>query len=318
MKIKSILILLIILFLSFAVSAQNLKVALVSDIGGFDDHSYNDQLKESLELAEKNHNLTFEFKESELMSEYLNNIISFTEADFDLIWGVSFTMKEAIKEAAQMYPGIQFVIFDAVVQEKNVKSITFNNIEAGFLAGITAALESNSKVVAFIGGEDNKEISDYKKGFNRGVETVDPNIKVYNNYLGSFNDFSKAKNISEELIKKKTDIIFYAAGAASKGIITTAVEKDIRLITLDRSDIILAPNNILTSISKNTDKIVDKLISNYNNQDSNQIKEYGISENAFILDKKQSDKLISEENLTKIREYKKQFISGEINISSQP
>lgn len=319
MKIKAIIIFLIIVFLSFSVSAQNLKVALVSDVGGFGDYSYNDQLKKSLELAEAKYNLSLEFKESEIMSKYLNNVIYFAENDFDLIFAVSFTMKEAVKEAAQIYPDTQFIIFDAVVEEDNVSSLTFKKAEAGFLAGLTAALESKTKFVAFIGAEDNKEISNYQRGFITGVKSVNSEIEIYSEYIASFNDFSKAKKISEDLAAKNTDIIFYAAGAASKGIIETALEKNIKLITLDSSDIKLAPNNILTVILKNTDQIIDELITSYQNDNfSSEIREYGISDNGFILDEKQSDKLISEETLIKIREYKQQFISGEIEISEQP
>lgn len=318
MRIKLMIIFLVIVFLSFSVSAQDLKVALVSDIGGFEDYSYNDQLKKSLELAAEKYDFTLELKESEIMSKYLNDISYFAENNFDLIFGVSFTMKEAVKEAAQIYPENQFVIFDAVVEEENVNSLIFKKAEAGFLAGITAALETKTKAVAFIGAENNEKINNYQRGFITGVKNVDSELEVFSKYLGSFNDFSKAKMLSEELRAKNVDIIFYAAGAASKGIIEAALEKDIKLISLDCSDIKLAPNNILTVISKNTDQIIEELITDYQNKNfESKIREYGIAEGAFILDKKQSDKLISEETLLKIREYQQQYISGEIEILSQ-
>jgi len=119
-----LIILLLLLVFSFSVSAQYLEVALVSDIGGFADNSYNEQLRESLNNANQDFNLKLEFRESDLMTDYQENINFFAENNFDLIWATGFTMEQAVKEAAQMYPEINFVIFDGIVEEENVMSLT--------------------------------------------------------------------------------------------------------------------------------------------------------------------------------------------------
>jgi basic membrane protein A len=315
MKYKIITIFLLILIFSCSASAQYLEVALVSDIGGFGDSSYNDLLRESLNKANENLNLELAFRESELMTDYQDNLNHFAENDFDLIWGIGFTMEEAIKEAAQMYPEVNFVVFDGIVGEKNVMSLTFKKEEAAFLAGIVSALKTESSKVAFIGGRDNKEIKRYQAGFMTGVKSVNQEVEVINRYLGSFNDFSAAKEISSELVSQNVDLIFYAAGAASRGIIDTALEEDIKLISLDTSDINLAPNNILTVIQKNTDYLVKEIVeSHYNDNYINEIKEYGLAENAFILEKNQSDEMLNQQILKKVEEYKQQFLAGEIEI----
>jgi basic membrane protein A len=91
------------------------------------------------------------------------------------------------------------------------------------------------------------------------------------------------------------------------------------LISLDKSDIILAPNNILTSILKNTDHIVKKVIEEYYNDNYvNEIKEYGLADNAFILSQKQAEKLISNDTLIKIEKYTQQFLAGETEIPVEP
>ena len=319
MKFKLILFLLLFLLLvSFSVSAQYLEVALVSDIGGFGDNSYNDQLRSAINEMDKKINLSVDYRESKLMTEYLENINYFAENKFDLIWGVGFTMEQAIEEAAQMYPERNFVIFDGVVEEENVMSLTFKKEEAGFLAGVIAALESQNSAVAFIGAKENKAMQKYQAGFNTGVKAVNSDIKIMNKYVGNFNDFSMAKRITAELIKESVDIIFYAAGSASHGIIEKAIEEDIKLISLDKADIKLAPNNILTSILKNTEHIVEDVIKAYYNDNYvNEIKEYGITDNAFILEEKQAEKFISSDKLVKIEEYKQQFLEGEIEIRSE-
>jgi len=317
MKFKIIIILLFFIFFSFAASAQYLEVALISDIGGFEDKSYNQQLRDSLNKADENFNLFLEFRESNLMSEYLENINYYSENNFDLIWGVGFTMEQAIKEAAQMYPETNFVIFDGIVEEDNVMSLSFKKDEEAFLAGVIAALESNNSAVAFIGGKDNREIRKYQQGFETGAKAVNSEIEIYNEFVGSFNDFSKAKEIANQLIDQNVDIIFYAAGAASRGIIDTALEQDINLISLDAADIELAPKNILTVVLKNTDFIVTKTIKSFAEDNFiNEIKNYGLADDAFIIDQSQAEDMMSKENINKIEEYKQQYLSGEIEMES--
>ncbi|RCW52684.1 MULTISPECIES: BMP family ABC transporter substrate-binding protein [Halanaerobium] len=320
MNFKLLVVLLVFfLFISFSVSAQYLEVALVSDVGGFGDKSYNDQLRKSLIKVSENSNLKLEFRESNLMTEYQSNINYFAENDFDLIWGVGFTMEQAIKEAAQMYPETNFVLFDGVVEEKNVMSMIFNKEEEAFLAGIVAALTSNSSKVAFVGGQDTRTMRLYQLGFKAGADTVNSGVEVISRYVGSFNDFSAAKEISSELINENVDLIFYAAGAASRGIIDTAIEEDIKLITLDSADISLAPNNIITAVLKNTDYLVKQLIENFGNDNYNsEIREYGLDDNAFILEQNQLSDMLDEEKIKRIEEYKQQFLAGEIELPSVP
>ena len=308
-------LLLLILVFSCSASAQYLEVGLVSDIGGFGDNSYNEQLRKALNNADKDLNLELAFKESQLMTDYQGNLNYFAENSFDLIWGTGFTMEEAVKEAAQMYSDVNFVIFDGVVEEENVMSLTFIKEEAAFLAGVIAALKSESSKVAFIGGRENKDIMRYQAGFNTGVRAVNSEVEVSSSYLGSFNDFSAAKEISSELVSQNVDLIFYAAGAASRGIIDTALEEDIKLISLDASDIDLAPNNVLTVIQKNTDYLVGQVIESYYSDDYvNEIKKYGLADNAFVLEKNQTEDMLSQEILKKVEEYKQQFLAGEIEI----
>lgn len=308
-----------LLIFTALVSAQDLKIALVTDVGGFEDGSYNEQIKNALEEMQNELSFELETKESNLMTEYLNNVNQFAERNFDLIWGVGFTMEQAIKDSAQMYPELNFAIFDGEIDSENVLSITFLEEEGAFIAGIIAALESNNSVVGFIGGKENSVIQSYEAGFNAGVKEVNSEIEVLNRYVGSFNNFSQAKKITEELYAADADVIFYAAGASAKGIIDSAVEKEIKLISTDPRDTKLASNNILTTILKNTNYIVrntvDKII---NDNYVNEIKEYGLADNAFVIDQKQAREMLNQEVINKIEEYKNQVISGEIDVPAVP
>lgn len=316
MKLKFCLAIILIFFItfSFPVSAQYLESVFVTDIGGFGDNYYNDQLQESLEKTAENLNIDLEFKESDLMVNYIDNLNFYAKKKFNPIWTVGFTMEQAVKESAQMYPESNFIIFDAVVEEENVMSLTFKKEEEAFLAGIIAALATDNNAVAFVGGRENNEIQKYQSGFNKAVQNLDSEIKVLNKYIGSYDDFSQAVEITKSLAAEKIDVIFYTAGSASQGIIETALVENINLISLNPADKFKAPNNIITIIKKNTDSIVQKTFSSfYNDNYVNEVKKFGLKDNAFIIDKKQAKDMMSSENLKKIEEYKQQFISGEIN-----
>lgn len=318
LNIFLLLITFLLIFTSL-LSAQELKIAVVSDIGGFEDGSYNEQIKSALEEMQSEFSFELETKESQLMTEYLNNINQFAEKKFDLIWGIGFTMEQAIRDSAQMYPELNFAIFDGEVNLENVLSITFSEEEAAFLAGVIAALESNNSTVGFIGGKENNIIKSYEAGFNAGVNEVNSEIEVINKYVGSFNNFNQAQEITKELDEAGADIIFYAAGASAKGIIDTAVERKIKLISIDPRDTKLASNNILTTILKNTGYIVKNTVEKIANDNYvNEIKKYGLSDNAFVIDKKQAREMMSQEVINKIEEYKNQVISGEIEVPAVP
>lgn len=320
MKLKTSAIISIFLLLLLTVplhaqGEQEFKVALVSDIGGFEDGNYNQQLRDSLNNIDNEINLNLEFKESELMTDYLDNLTHFAENEFDLIWGVGFTMKQAVKEAAQMYNERKFVIFDAVVKEDNVLSIDFAKKEEGFLAGVIAGLESNNSKVAFIGGKENQELKEYEIGFRTGAEAVSSNVEIVSNYIGSFNDYSAAEELTKKIAEQNVDIVFYAAGPASQGIIKTAINEDLKLISLKASDIKLAPKNMITAVLKNTDFIVSKTVDELVNDNYiSEVKEYGLADNAFVIDQKQAEEMMSQENLEKIEEYKQRLISGDIEF----
>lgn len=212
MKFKMAAIIFIFLLFIFTVPLyaqgdQEFEIALISDIGGFGDNNYNQQLRNSLNNIDIENNLKLEFKESELMTDYLDNLTHFAENEFDLIWGVGFTMKQAVKEAAQMYNERKFVIFDAVVKEDNVLSIDFAKKEEAFLAGVIAALESDNSKVAFIGGKENQELKEYEIGFSTGAEAVSSNIEVISDYIGSFNDYSTAEELTKSIAEQDVDIV---------------------------------------------------------------------------------------------------------------
>lgn len=320
---KIIWFILVIIVFSLAVpgSAQeidNMQTALVTDIGGLNDNSYNDQIWKGLEDAEND--LSFELKviESKVMTDYLPNLNKVTEEKNDMIWAVGFSMQESLKEAAQMYPDTTFVLIDGKVELENVLSIDFAVEESAYLAGAAAAMKSRSGKIAFIGGRENKLLKRYEIGFTEGALKADEDIEILIRYCGNFNDPTKASDTAVELSKDyDVDVIFHAAGSGSKTVIDSSINNDFYVIGVDSGDNKLASKNILTNVVKNISIITEKEIKNYYKGDfKTGIKVYDLASGGIGLDQAQAKKNLSKDILDELEKYKKMIIDDKIDISN--
>lgn len=320
-KIISILLVILIIFLAVPSSAQeveNIEIAMVTDIGGLNDGSYNDQVWEGLEQAEENLDIDINVLESNLMTDYLPNLNQLAEENANLIWAVGFSMKQAVKEAAQMYPETSFAIIDAELELDNVLSVNFAIEEASYLAGAAAALKSESAKIAFIGGRENNILNSYEAGFRAGAHQADQDIEIISRYIGSFNNPTAAEDAALELYQAGVDVIFHAAGAGSKKIIDAAMENNFYVIGVDRQFNDLAPENILTTVVKNIETIAARESENFYYGDFEAgIKVYGLNEDGVGLDINQLQKLSSPEILNEIERYRQLIIDGEIEVPSE-
>jgi basic membrane protein A len=303
---------------SFAQEIYNMQTALVTDIGGLNDNSYNDQIWEGLEDAKDDLSVELKVLESKIMTDYLPNLNELAEEKNDMIWAVGFSMQESLKEAAQMYPDTTFVLIDGIVELENVLSIDFAVEESAYLAGVTAALKSKSGKIAFIGGRENNILKRYERGFTEGALKADEDLEVIIRYTGNFNDPTKASDIAVELSEDyDVDVIFHAAGPGSKAIIDASINHDFYVIGIDSGDNKLASKNILTNVVKNISFITERETKNYYNGDFNTgIKVYDLASGGIGLDQVQAKKNLSKDILNKLEEYKKMIIDGRIDISN--
>ena len=182
-------------------SSDSLKVAMVTDVGGIDDKSFNQSAWEGLQAWGKKHNLKkgqgYDYFQSTNESEYTNNLDTAVSGGYQLIFGVGFALHDAIEDAADNNTDTNFVIIDDEVKDKdNVASVLFADNEAAYLAGIAAAKTTKTKTVGFVGGQEGTVIDRFEAGFKAGVKSVDDTIKVKVNYVGSFGDAAKGKTIA--------------------------------------------------------------------------------------------------------------------------
>lgn len=240
---------------SKADGADKITVAMVSDVAGINDQSYNQSAWEGLERAKKELGIEIKYLESKQDSDYATNVETLADEEVDLIIGVGSKLSDTIKEAAKNYPDQKFAIIDETYDEipSNVKSVLFESEQASYLVGLIAGKMSETKNVGFIGGLDIPVINTFKYGYMAGVKAADANCEIQAQYANSFNDQAKGKAITNQMISKGADVVFTAAGDVGTGSMEVIKEANKYGIGVDRDQSDLAPQNILTSAIKRVD-----------------------------------------------------------------
>jgi len=250
----------LVLGLSTNVSAgAKLKVAMVTDVGGVNDQSFNQSAWEGLQRAKKDFGIKVAYKESKQDADYAPNMETLTDAEYDLIWGIGFLMGDAIKETAQINPDQKYAIIDFAYGDKTPKNVTgvvFQEEQPSFLVGYIAGKLTKANKVGFVGGIKFPLIEKFEYGYMTGVKLANPKCEVLSQYAESFTDAAKGKAITNNMYQQGADIVFHASGGVGDGVIEAAKEKGKWAIGVDKDQNFLAPDNVLTSAMKRVDNAI--------------------------------------------------------------
>ena len=196
------------------------SIAMVTDTGGVDDRSFNQSAWEGMQSwAEENDfsDNSYHYYQSDSESEFLPNFNHAMSDGFDIIYGIGFLLEESIDTMSQQNPEQNFAIVDGEVDASNVASINFRDHENSFLAGMAAALTTETDSVGFLGGIESPIVDRFQTGFEHGVEYVNPDIEVDVQYANSFTDAGVGQQIASAMYSSGADVIFHAAGAVGNG-----------------------------------------------------------------------------------------------------
>ena len=311
---------------------DNFSVAMVTDVGGVDDKSFNQSAWEGIQEFGKENGLEkgkggYDYLQSASDADYATNLNSLVRNEFDLIYGIGFKLAEDIKEVAEQRPDAKFAIVDEVVEADNVASITFREEQGSFLVGVAAALSSESNKIGFIGGIDSELINKFEVGFIAGVKSVKPDAEVSVQYANAFDKADIGKEIANSMYKQGVDVIYHAAGGTGNGVFTAATElkeanndANVWVIGVDRDQYEEGAvpgtdfNVTLTSMIKRVDIAVKDLATKTmeGNFPGGETIRYGLDEDAIAV--ATTGDHMSEETLTAIEEWTTKIKAGEVEI----
>lgn len=240
-------------------SKPKIRAAVVTDVGGVGDMSFNAMAWEGLQRAGKGLNIEAKLVESKEQADYVTNLSKLADQGYDLVFAIGFLMEDAVKQVAPKYPKVKFAIVDGNAPTvANAVSLKFREEEGCFLAGALGGGVSKTGKIGFIGGMDVPLIRKFEAGYTAGAKTMRPDIKVMAAYTGKFDDPGKGKELALTQFSQGADIIFHASGSCGLGVIDAAKSKGpgFYAIGVDADQDGIAQGSVLTSMMKRVDNAV--------------------------------------------------------------
>jgi basic membrane protein A len=243
--------------------AESIKAGVVTDIGGLNDRSFNFLANKGLEDAQSELGVDGRVLISKSNGDYVPNLTTLAQQQYDLIVPVGFLMADATNTVASKVPNAKFAIVDFSAaglkdKPKNVEGLLFKEQEAGYLAGYLAGLwakDNGAKTISSVGGQKIPPVDHYIAGYEAGAKAANPGIETLHGYSQDFVDQAKCKEIALDQISKGSKVVFQVAGQCGLGALDAAKENDAQGIGVDADQAYLGPH-ILTSALKKVDVAV--------------------------------------------------------------
>ena len=196
------------------IDGTGFKIGMVTDVGGVNDGSFNQSAWEGLQRAGEAFGCEVKYIESKGDADYVPNIESFLDEDYDLIVCVGYMMADAVRDAAELYPDQKFAIIDDASNADldNVTCMMFEQEQASYLVGLAAGYTTESNIVGFVTGAANETMNSFGYGYCAGVLDANPDATILQYNANNFGDASGGKTAVNTMVTKGADVVFHAAG----------------------------------------------------------------------------------------------------------
>ena len=241
-------------------AAQELAPAIVFDMGGKFDKSFNEGAYNGAERFKKETGIAYREFEVTAEAQREQALRNMARRGSQIVVGIGFSQASGMEKVAKEFPAVKFAIVDAVVDLPNVQSIVFKEHEGSFLVGMAAAMASKTGKVGFVGGMDIPLIRKFALGYEEGARYVNPKVEVFQNMTGTtpaaWNDPTRGGELARSQFDRGADVVYAAAGATGLGVLQAAKDKGRLAIGVDSNQNHIQPGSVLTSMVKRVDLAV--------------------------------------------------------------
>ncbi len=304
--------------------ASDLKAGLVSDVGKFNDRSFNQSALEGLERAQEELGIEGRPVESVAAGDYIANLTTLARGDYDLTVAVGFLMADAVDTVATKFPDSNFAIVDfpnvaLKSTPANVRGLTFATNENSYLIGYMAAKMAEADdgdAISAVGGLKIPTVDIFIAGYKAGAEAAVPGIRVLVDYSQDFVAQAKCKEKALDQISKGSKVVFQVAGGCGLGALSAAADEGVWGVGVDRDQSDLG-DHILTSAVKRVDTSVFESIKAVadgtftGGEDAT----FNLANDGVALGTTSAE--VPQELLDEVEDLKQQIIDGEITVPSE-
>lgn len=129
----------------------------------------------------------------------------------DMIFATSFGHGPPMLEKAREYPNIMFhhatgnLAVDANLP--NFHNYFGNMSQARYMSGIAAGLRTETNVLGFVAAHPNSEVITGLTAFFLGAQSVNPDVRMYVQFMGQWNNPTLESQIAQALIDRGADVL---------------------------------------------------------------------------------------------------------------
>ena len=200
---------------------------------------FSQQTWQGFEMVNETYGTQIKFVEALEASEYEVQLRAMAEVGAKVIFSMFDAVNLVAAEIAPEYPDVQFVLIDCnqTFDIDNVTCIVVDSWEPSFVAGVVAALSTETGVLGWVGSIDIGVITRFYDGFVAGVDyanqTYGLDVTVEKTFVGNSEDTVKGAEAARILISKGADIVYQTANEAGLGVIQACSEEGVKCIGVD-------------------------------------------------------------------------------------
>ena len=301
---------------------------LVSDIGKFNDRSFNQNQLAGLLRAKSQLGVKTVALQSNSTSDYIPNLTSAVRQQANIVISAGFLLADATATMAKKFPDTHFAITDYPVEAPpfadksgkvlftNVEGLTYAANESGCLVGVLAAKMAErmgKKVIGAVMGLKIPPVDVWTAGYKYCAQKAVPGTKVLTGYSQSFTETDKCKTVAENQLGQGAQVLFQVAGGCGLGTLKAADEAGKWGIGVDVDQYRLA-KRVLTSAVKRVDTGVYDAIQQVKSGKWNgghdlvfNLKNGGMSVGKI-------NPAVPKSDITLMNQYRQKIISGSLKI----
>ncbi|MCI8742107.1 MAG: BMP family ABC transporter substrate-binding protein, partial [Lachnospiraceae bacterium] len=143
------------------------------------------------------------------VGEYEETLRSMAQEGYGLLVCLQPELVDAVCTVAPEYPDTLFFSMNGEIHDiPNVLGSANKEQEGSYLAGVTAALMSETGKIGAVIGQDMAQNNRYAAGYEDGAKAARPDIQVSILYAGTFEDPAKGKELALTLYNSGYDVVY--------------------------------------------------------------------------------------------------------------